>query len=322
MLIFFAFILSMLSIHAKDNIEKLNIQIITEQQAQLLSIVEPEIQSHGVDSYVCKVTDGKNLFILKQIKDPSEEQFQLIIDCVFSTLAQKFNIPTNTVTFIPYNIAPHIKKYKNQAATLHSFIEGIDLETSLPSFLPENFTIEQRFRKRKQETEESFEKIKGFTVQTIQNMSLHKDLPTIAAFDTFIANYDRNNSNLMYNKNFDHVYAVDQALAFSGKRTFSLPLRAIETITALQQQNYFSNCPANMIQSLKLYKTTLENLYNQTSITMLTQAIDLLFPLLLEGVEKNEEFINTRQFKIGNIKYNIPNVQKLITLLNTLSFLN
>ena len=55
---------------------------------------------------------------------------------------------------------------------------------------------------------------KGLTKRVIESMAFHDDLPAIVALDTFIANRDRNQANLMYDEKGNRFYAIDMALIY------------------------------------------------------------------------------------------------------------
>jgi hypothetical protein len=56
----------------------------------------------------------------------------------------------------------------------------------------------------------------GLTIEIIQNMAKHPDLPRIVALDTFVGNADRSPPNLYYDEITDRFCGIDMAASFSS----------------------------------------------------------------------------------------------------------
>jgi len=119
--------------------------IFFENDLKAFWLVDDRIIHSGTDAYIRIVADGNALFILKQICDESlDEQFLLMNDCLASTIGYQCGININQVSFIPYNVGAHLKKYPERAATLHSYVPGVDLESCTIDFLSVDFSLQQR----------------------------------------------------------------------------------------------------------------------------------------------------------------------------------
>src|SRR5947209_1461523 len=173
----------------------INIKILMDKDFINFSIVQSNINHTGTDAVIRKITDGNKTYILKQIKDPLlDEQFLLVNDCIASSIGIQSGIPINEVAFIPYNMGTTLKVFPERAATLHSFISGTELEQELPSFLEDNFTLQQKVINpnsvwQKNDPIDEFEQ--GLTKVIIESMSNNSDLARIVALDTMIGNCDR-----------------------------------------------------------------------------------------------------------------------------------
>ena len=302
--------------HVSLQAQNLPIKVVSAQQASKLKVVQAHLVHHGVDACVSKVTDGKNFYILKQINDPSfEEQFQLITDTVVSTMGNSAGVHVNEVSFIPYNVGNHLKTYKNRAATLHAFIDGVDTETEHPAFLPQDFRIQQRINCPGVEDKKKLDELRGLRLLTLMSISYHKDLPGIVALDTFSGNFDRNRSNLMYNARLNQFFGIDQAMAYTVNVP-SLPLIATYKLGMLIDQGYFDTCPQTVLSGLLNYKNVLVQLYETMRPKMIADMIQSLIPYLDSNqirTQHEDEYIG---YFIANIHDNHTNSLHLIILLD------
>lgn len=195
--------------------KQIAVPIITQEQADALWPIEEKIEHTGTDAWVQKVTDGKNIFIIKQINDDSDEQFLLINDVVASAIGCAAGVPVNAVSFIPYTVGAHLKKYPGRAATLHVYIAGYDLEPPFPSFISNSFTLHQRINAPQRQKKVVADNQQGITRAIIESMSINRSFSRLCAFDTFVGNIDRS-PNIRYrvNQMGPEFYGIDQACAF------------------------------------------------------------------------------------------------------------
>jgi len=235
------------------------VNILQDSDLNGFSVIDGNVQHDGADAYIRIVTDGAQRFILKQICIESlDEQFLLINDALASTIGCKAGVPVNTVSFIPYTVASHLKKYPHRAATLHSCIPGQDLE-HYNTFVPDNFNLQQRVISSSSPWQIEYpvaENSQGLTQKIIESMAIHDDLPPIAALDTFIGNSDRSLPNIFYDSKDDHFYGIDQAAAFCK----NLPKHALKRLKQLFDEKYFNSIDLKITQSLILYKKSLSAL--------------------------------------------------------------
>lgn len=170
------------------------------------------------DCFISSIKDFMgNHRILKQIKDPSlDEQFLLVLDALGCFLAKEHNIPMNRVTLIPAGMQFSAKRFPNRPASLHSIAPGAASSTAAPW---PGFTLHQRNRKKDSPWYKKFGPLSaeetGLTKLVIEQMSMHKDLPLIAALDTFTGNADRSDPNIFYDKETDSFCGIDMAAAFT-----------------------------------------------------------------------------------------------------------
>lgn len=217
-------------------------------------------------SYIKDFRGKKSL--LKQIKDRSpDEQFLLVIDALCCFLAKEQHIPMNYVTLIPANMPFSAKRFPNRPASLHSIARGIPVSTSPP--WPE-FTLHQRQRKDNSLWYKKFGPLSkedtGLTKLVIAHMSLHKDLPLIAALDTFTGNTDRSDPNLFYDKETDSFCGIDMAAGFNT----NLGKPACSQLHRLFQ----SDLKAQELRSLSLYRDTLQSLLSHYPVEKLCSLLD------------------------------------------------
>jgi hypothetical protein len=293
----------------------LPIKILLTNDLEAFSVIEETIVHTGSDAYIVKVTDGKNIYILKQINDSSiDEQFLLINDCVSSTIGTANGISVNAVSFIPFDVAPHLKPYPDRAATLHVIVNGKDLESELPDNLLEHFTLHQRVVNPNSPWQKKYplaDNQQGLDKTIIESMSLHKDLSALVALDTFIGNSDRSLPNIFYDKKSNSFYGIDQAAAFTKK----LPLLACERLQELVSQDYFLSCDAKIIHSLRPYRYTLSKL-RVIKPDSIVEAIQELVPHLAFQASLNADVINRVSYHRDIIEKNYAASAKLITLID------
>ena len=302
--------------HVSLQAQNLPIKVVTQQQASKLKVVQAHLEHHGVDACVSKVTDGKSFYILKQINDPSfEEQFQLITDTVVSTMGSSTGVRVNEVSFIPYNIGNHLKTYKDRAATLHAFVDGVDTETEHPAFLPQDFRIQQRINCPGVEDKKKLDELRGLRLLTLMSISYHKDLPGIVALDTFSGNFDRNRSNLIYDQKMNCFCGIDQAKAYV-ENVPSLPLIATHKLGLLSEQGYFDTCPQAVLNGLLNYKNVLVQLYETMRPKIVVDTIQSLIPYLDGNENRTHNELEYIDYFMSNIHDNHTNSLHLIILLD------
>ncbi len=303
-------------VHISSQAQHLPIKILSEQQASKLKLIQADLAHRGVDAIVSKVTDGKNIFILKQINDPSfEEQFQLITDTVVSTMGNNVGVNVNEVSFVPYNIGNHLKTYKDRAATLHAYVDGVDIETEHPMFLPQDFRIQQRLRCPGVEDKKKLEELRGLRFLTLMSISYHKDLPGIVALDTFSGNFDRNQSNLIYSQKMNRFCGIDQAMAYTVNVP-SLSLIATHKLGLLFDQGYFDSCPQTVLNGLLNYKNVLVQLYETMRPKIVVDMMQSLIPYLDGHGNRTRNELEYIDYFISNICDNHINSLHLIILLD------
>jgi len=203
------------------------------------------------DCFISFIECTDNKFVVKQIKNSSpDEQFLLVLDTLGCFIAESSDIPMNKVIIIPSNTPFHGKKTLEFPATLHSLAKGISTDKKC---LYQDIDVHQRFRKKNSPmwhrwgplaTEKT-----GLTIEIIQNMVRHPDLPRIVALDTFVGNADRSPPNLYYDEIIDRFCGIDMAASFSSP----LALAACQCLEGLK-----NHLTSDELSALIDYANTLE----------------------------------------------------------------
>lgn len=204
------------------------------------------------DCFICFIECSNNRFVVKQIKDPSpDEQFLLVLDTLGCFIAESSNIPMNKVTIIPSNMPFHGKKVLEFPATLHSLAMGVSTDKTCPY---QDIDVHQRFRKKNSPMWHRWGPLTsektGLTIEIIQNMAKHPDLPKIVALDTFVGNADRSSPNLYYDEITDRFCGIDMAASFSSP----LALAAYQHLQELRR----SHLTSEELSALTDYANTLD----------------------------------------------------------------
>lgn len=290
-------------------------QNLSHEQAKRLTVLDAQVSHTGTDACIRKVTDGKQVFILKQINDPSlDEQFLLINDCVASQIGHATGVPINQVLFIPYDVAQHLKPYPERAATLHTYVPGKDLESELPSCVQKDFILQQRVINPNSPWQKKFplaEHQQGLTQTIIESMGARADIPAIVALDTFVGNSDRSLPNIFYDQDSDTFHGIDQAAAFSKE----LPKLAHRRIKALIESGYFKNCAPEIIKGLCIYREVLRQLHRDYNPDTIIQNMQQLASHLAPDA-CNSPAIQARLLHHATIiKHNYSDIEQLLTVI-------
>lgn len=289
-----------------------NFSVLKEEELLNYQVVDLEIKSNSSDAIIKFIKDkDNNLHIIKQIKDESlEEQFLLLNDFIACQIGYHINININKVFLIPRNILSSFKIFPNRAATLHLCVPGKNIEP-LPDFLPSWFTIHQKSNSIWQKAYHLKPEHQGLTQEIIESMSLHNDLPPIVALDTFVGNADRSEPNLFYCNKSKCFYAIDLAAAFNT----NLAEIAIIRISELIKNNYFKKCKPQILNTLKVYRDTLDKLYCNYSDNKIIKYFQDYYSLIF--TESNYiEIKNRFEFQKNIITKNYIATKKLIDIID------
>lgn len=178
---------------------------------------------------ITSVTDSNGSeYLIKQLEgDPSRYITKTAIEALGAFIAESAGILTNHISILPADEPCESKFFPGQPATIHTFVPGPQLV---------EHALFSKIDIRQKKINESPFVGPGITALTIRSMTVHQDMPRIAALDTFIGNPDRHASNLIYDKYGDHFYAIDFSLAFS----INLAEHSLRTIRKLKKSNRFS----------------------------------------------------------------------------------
>ena len=286
-----------------------SIYIISEDDLRDWFVVDQQVFNEGTTAQVQIVSNGKDLFLVKQIINNSlEKQFSLILDCIASTIGRQNNIPVNQVFFIPYDVGSHIKKDRQKAATLHDYIPARSIKNI--GKISSHFTLCQKQPRPEQDNYVT----SGLTKKVIESMALHADLAMICALDTFCANSDRRDSNILYDKVSHAFYGIDQANSFNN----SSSAQTCDTLTKLQRQKYFNDYSTQILTGVQIYKQTLQHLCSYIIPEAIVMAIHNLVPHLAPLAQNNLKVKNELIVCERAIYENYTNVLKIIAILDSI----
>lgn len=265
-----------------------DITILSHDDVATLHVVESNIVHGGKNAAISIVSDGTNTYILKQVKNNNfHAQLSLVKEAIVSAIGCMHGISVDKNVFIPYNVGEHLKIYKNQAATLHTYIQGKSLSDALPDFLSTDFRISQVYRPYLYEYNYGFDVEYGLNKVTIKSMACHKDFSGIVALDTFFGNFDRDTDNIIYDEKSDRFYGIDQGATFTGDLPF-LPIFAYHQCIKLQMLGFFNTCSFECMQSLDSYTVYLQNLSDAHKPQEIVHLFEKLIPLLSVDEIKNK----------------------------------
>lgn len=294
------------------------VPVLTEKDLKHFSVIEKSMHHTGTDACINKVSDGKNIYIVKQITDPSTpEQLLLVTDAICSTIGTACAIQVNHVSFIPYNVGAHLKIYPDRAATLHTYVSGTDLESSMPKALADkDFTLHQRIIKKDCPWQKKYpvaSNRQGLTQDIIESMSFHKALPSLVALDTFIGNADRSLPNILYDEQKNSFFGIDHA---AGLHTV-LAFESCERIQELIRDDYFKICSTEIKNSLQLYKNSLVQLAHAFNPPIVRKMLDHLATYVCYDALHNEDIVKDIAHFNNIFERNFAKINELIALLNT-----
>lgn len=163
--------------------------------------------NHGTVA-VLKSGRGES-YVVKQIRKPDpSEQFQLVIDQFCCTIGRICGVPINNVACIPPGVPFAGKELVHLPATLHTFVPGVRFDHLDKAILA-------YFRDMNYYIYPVPDKV-CMRYSVIRSIAQQRDLPKIAALDTFVGNTDRVPCNLLYDAEHDHFYAIDMANSYRG----------------------------------------------------------------------------------------------------------
>lgn len=165
--------------------------------------------------------DRNSQWLIKQRKGAYvDSQMTPVLETLGTRMAERIGIICNHVKLVPMSACKKYKRAKNQPATLHSYVPGVN-----PRATEEMATLNIH-----QSMEWSCGKKCGFTKYVIEGMSRHPALPRIVALDTYIGNSDRSAVNILYDPKMRIFYAIDFGFSFKS----NLAKGALETLRALE----------------------------------------------------------------------------------------
>jgi len=289
------------------------------EKATSLFFANNKVLNNSSDAIVRTIFDReKKSYIIKQIViNDKDEQFLLLRDFVSSFVGVACSIPVNNVWIIPAKMECAVKTYQKRVATIHAFVDGKSLEDQSIVFLPDTFTLQQRFYNPYSPWQKKYPikmSQQGLTRAIIESMVLHQDLPKIVAFDTFVGNADRSLPNIFYDEQKNCFYGIDHAAAFNNKILAKLAYMRIEELI---HEGYFSRCDKSVINGLQIYVGMLERLYAQITPDIIHSMFDGYSPYIFYELDDDMKlFVKKRsEFHVKAFEENYAWTEKLIELL-------
>lgn len=211
----------------------------------------------GVNSHVAFVQDETGTrYVVKQYR---HKRRRLVLPTTISEfvaldMGNAVGTPLDTAYLIPAGV-PFVGKDFEIPATLHAFVSG----TSYKSYKGEKYKNISIFQSDGV----------GLTREIIYHMSRHKDLPYIAALDTFVGNNDRGRHNYYYHESTDSFIGIDMGAAF--KRDFCKPTHTLVLQLLTDENTSFSEQEK---EGLTIYYKTLKQLVDNYPPELLCNQID------------------------------------------------
>ncbi len=286
----------------------------------LFGLLQPDYDSNKITvlkfeltrnrNYIAYIMDkAQNMFIVKQTKDcdPASKvgQRRSICEVLTAYVAESNGIPANRIRIIPAGYALPGKLFVHRPATLHTLVPGEPYTSKdYPSI------IRQINKKILPEHK------RGLTYRVVHGMSLHPDLPLIAALDTFVGNSDRGNYNLFYDQEADRFWAIDLEISFKK----NLVQLACKFIASLLNDKRFE-LTRQELHGLISYRDTLKKLIKRHPPHQLHLKLDEL--VAQAGIIPGSSLYNKKVGKIIEsnkqiISENYQSSQELVALLDKL----
>jgi len=231
-------------------------------------------------------------------------------DVVASYVVESMNIRYNKVRIIPPSVNFPGKYYPNRLATLHTFAPGSNNTHDFPFPLH----LAQYLKGH------VFVRDIGLTLQIINDMSLHDDLPPMVAGNTFLSNPDQSGNNIFWDARTQRFCGIDLELAFK------LPLARNLSEIACYQIEKFLKTPGfslskKQYNALEQYNFVLQGLIEKNNSIDTCQLLKNVAEYAHVIFINKEDFINSdNSFEEYSAKiaaqYNSS--KKLVKMIDTL----
>lgn len=257
------------------------------------------------------------LYCVKQIKLDFQGKRSMqsylvghVRDVVASYVVESMNIRYNKVRIIPPSVNFPGKYYPNRLATLHTFVPGSNDTHDFPFPLH----LAQYLKGP------VFVRDKGLTLQIINDMSLHDDLPPMVAGNTFLSNPDQSGNNIFWDARTERFCGIDLELAFK------LPLERNLSEIACYQIEKFMKTPGfslskKQYNALEQYKFVLQGLIEKNNAIDTCQLLKNVAEYAHVIFINKENFIdsdNSFQEYSAKIAAQYNSSKKLVKMIDTL----
>ena len=227
-------------------------------------------------------------YIVKQKKSIKSPTLSPILDALAAWIAHPLGI-AHTVEIIPAHKDFPGKTNTTRIALLLTIVPGATVRSQLKSKY-NALSLKQKKGKDVSGTD------KWITEQIVDQMTWHDQLPIIVAFDLFISNTGRHNSNLFYDPSQDSFYLIDMDHCYR----LNLPSRAIAQFnTMMLRQKIFTQ---KEVKALKIMKQTLQLLCSKYSAQ---EIVDKLYFFFRQGCMQDDYCLKYVKKKIKKRKRNI-----------------
>lgn len=253
-------------------------------------------------SYVSVLEDTQThkKYILKQKKN-APCPLQVAQEMLGTTVANTLGILSQKVIIIPPGEFENLKKIKNCAATLHTFIEDKPIKA-----IRKLAKLQLRQIKLHSPKESN-----GITRKIIKSFAKYLDLAAIVAVDSGLGIGDRHSANLLFNKSMKRFWLIDMDYTFHG----ALVEPCIKQIRKLIEER--TTLSKKECEALRRYKNTLEKIDTMFPEEVLIELLNLYIEQA--GITKAKlaaTGATEYQSILTNIKKSTEHMEELIALLD------
>lgn len=264
--------------------------------------------------YISYITDGENnKYVIKQKRQGGvRKQFQVVFEKVSGHIAQGVQIPAHRVELLPAGMAFPGKMITDRAAAILTLVPGIPVgDISSGPYM--NLDMRQSNRP-------DWPKSKvGLNESVVRSMALHRDLPRMAALDTFLGVKGRGPANYFYDKATDRFYMIDMDKTFnvSGGKDLISGIACEHVRSWIKAKKVFK---PTEIQGLQSYQETLQQLADMFPPDRIHELMDEFS--LASGFKKT--YVPEIASRVERIKETVTlSHQYILELINLLSeFMN
>ncbi len=240
------------------------------------------------------------IYLVKQYKKFGLAKYLfMVMERLSSYMAQEMGYPYNKVRIILANSNFTGKSQKHFPATLQKVVPGVPVN---------QLRIGSRFANVNLKQHKAKTGISGLREENIVNLWKHRDLHTIAGFDTFVCDKDRGKGDLIFCEIENIFYAVDFERSFKSSLAF---------FTLKNLRNMRRSFSKEELRGLQGYKKTIEQLIKAFPPERTIQLFDKFCKEVLPGELFKNDRIQRRILRYKKvILKSYEDSKQLVGLLN------